>query len=96
MSNSIFSLASRIGRSLLLCSPVVASHRVELHRDDLWKIGRRSSPASIRCERGAIWVTREGDLKDIVLTAGHRCDLAPGGLAVISALSEAEFCVGTR
>lgn len=42
----------------------------------------------VRCDRGAIWVTVEGDNRDRVLTPGQDMTLAKGGKLVISGRGE--------
>jgi hypothetical protein len=49
--------------------------------------------ASVRCLRGAIWLTQDGDPRDIVLTEGDMFTLDRDGLAIIFATSESTFAL---
>ena len=42
----------------------------------------------VRCERGAVWVTQEGDARDRVLGPGQRLTLTRSGKVVISGRGE--------
>ena len=50
----------------------------------------------VLCLRGAIWLTQEGDRRDIVLTAGESFTLDRAGLAVLYALSAASATILSR
>lgn len=41
--------------------------------------------------KGSVWITQEGDERDIVVKAGQRFRLDRGGLAVVDVLQDAEF-----
>lgn len=45
--------------------------------------------ASVRCLLGSLWLTQDGDPRDVVLTAGESFTLDRDGLAIIYATAEA-------
>lgn len=45
----------------------------------------------LQCERGTLWVTQEGDLDDITLTAGQSARIDRNGTTLVMALTEAGF-----
>lgn len=45
----------------------------------------------LQCARGTIWVTQEGDLDDITLTAGQSARIDRHGTTLVAALTEAGF-----
>jgi hypothetical protein len=47
--------------------------------------------ATIECVKGALWITQEGDERDVTLAAGERFYLDRNGLAVIYGLEPAAF-----
>jgi hypothetical protein len=53
-----------------------------------------SSGLTLTCHEGWIWLTREGDAKDHVLTAGRSVRLDGPGLVVVQALRTARFSLG--
>ena len=71
----------------------IATGRVVMRTDDLLKV-KSAAAYPVRCLRGTVWITEEGQREDIVLTAGHDVRLKPGRLALVGALSDAELCVG--
>jgi len=71
-----------------------ASRDIVLHSNDHWKLPRRAADSSIRCLRGAVWITCEGQREDVVLTAGHEWHSEAAGLTVVGALSDALVRVG--
>ncbi|HEX4235846.1 MAG TPA: DUF2917 domain-containing protein [Caldimonas sp.] len=47
----------------------------------------------IVCLRGELWLTQDGDLRDIVLSAGEHFTLDCNGVALVSALRPSSVCV---
>lgn len=45
----------------------------------------------LHCLRGTLWLTQEGDPRDIVLEAGDEALIERDGLSIISAMSDASF-----
>ncbi|HZW13628.1 MAG TPA: DUF2917 domain-containing protein [Noviherbaspirillum sp.] len=57
---------------------------LHIHRAQGWTV----TPLS-----GAVWVTQDGDVRDIVLVAGESFTLDGKGLAMLSAFGEARICI---
>jgi len=49
----------------------------------------------VLCLEGAVWITQEGDPRDIILSPGQSFVLDRRGVAVVYALKEAAITVGT-
>lgn len=47
---------------------------------------QRSVPVRVTCLSGLLWVTQEGDCRDLFPAAGESIDLEPGGVILITAL----------
>ncbi|HEX8704952.1 MAG TPA: DUF2917 domain-containing protein [Myxococcaceae bacterium] len=71
-----------------------ASILVTLPRGTLWSHQVHSSELTVTCLEGWIWVTREGDAKDHVLTAGRSLQLDTPGRVVVQALRPSRFSMG--
>jgi hypothetical protein len=67
---------------------------VALPRGTLWSQPVRLSGLTLTCHEGWIWLTREGDMMDHVLTAGRSVRLDGPGLVVVQALRTARFSLG--
>jgi hypothetical protein len=93
MNRPLLSFANAFGR-LRRRSTLRAPREIALRSNDHWKLPSRAGESSIRCLRGAVWITSEGQREDVVLTAGHEWQPASGGLTVVGALSDALLRVG--
>lgn len=58
---------------------------IHLARDGLISI-RGAQDTRIFCQSGSLWLTLEGDIRDVVLEPGESHAIGNGGLAVITAL----------
>lgn len=45
----------------------------------------------VLCLSGSLWLTQQGDTRDIVLEAGDEAGIDHDGLSILSALSDASF-----
>ncbi|MCU0921921.1 MAG: DUF2917 domain-containing protein [Burkholderiaceae bacterium] len=46
---------------------------------------------SVQCLQGAIWLTQQGDARDIVLEAGEQATIERNGTSIVFALGDAHF-----
>lgn len=65
--------------------PAITLHHAETHRIEAGK-GLR-----VQCLTGTLWLTQDGDPRDIVLEAGDGATIEHDGLSIVSALSDAQF-----
>jgi hypothetical protein len=63
-------------------------HAVSLREGALLRI-RDGSGLRVHAQRGQIWITQEGDVRDAVLNEGESLQLEKDGLTLIQALSPA-------
>jgi hypothetical protein len=49
---------------------------------------------SVVCQRGSVWLTQQGDSRDIVLTAGEAFTLDRAGVALLQALGPGAISIG--
>jgi hypothetical protein len=76
-----------IMRTLLDIKPI------QLPRGTVHRIENRKG-SEVFCLEGALWITQEGDPRDIALTAGRSFVLDRRGVAVVYALRDATITVG--
>ena len=91
MNRPLLSFANAFRRSRLSPAP---PRDIVLRSNDHWKLPTRAEDRTIRCLRGAVWITCEGQREDVVLTAGHEWHPRTGGLTLVGALSDAVVRVG--
>ncbi len=58
-------------------------------RSGLYRLPGDRRGTTIRCGRGAVWVTQPGDPVDHILSAGESWDVTRAGLVLVQGLSEA-------
>jgi hypothetical protein len=68
-----------------LATPVA----LELNEGEAWSAGAPRRGLLVRCERGSVWVTVEGDGEDHILTAGETFASSTHGRVAVMALSPA-------
>jgi len=54
-------------------------------------VRKRDRAVRIRCVTGLLWVTQEGDIRDIILKPGDEFTITRRGVALISSLRDSEF-----
>jgi hypothetical protein len=66
----------------------------------VWELGSKelveldgARGTTLRVTRGTLWLTQEGDPRDIVLEAGDAYTIESGGLTIIEAQEAATVCV---
>lgn len=72
----------------------LTSTLVGLPRGALWSHSVHGDGLTLTCHEGWLWLTREGDAKDYVLTAGSCVRLDKPGRVVVQALRGARFSLG--
>jgi hypothetical protein len=53
-----------------------------------------ASGTLIACEEGTLWITQEGDARDVVIGAGERFVVDRDGLTIVEALDAAKLVLG--
>lgn len=69
--------------------PAHGGELVELPRRSLTSRRLDGSAIQVRCDRGSLWVTLDGDPEDLVIEAGQCAVLMGRGLVLIEALEAA-------
>lgn len=64
--------------------------RIELQRGEVLRLDA-SAGKSVRAHAGAVWITEEDSLADVVLEPGESFTLARPGLALVEAFSDASL-----
>jgi hypothetical protein len=89
-------LWSALGRALGRGSTRVQELVVSLGEDATWSAQVARPGVEIRCLSGSVWLTREGDPEDHVLTSGASLVSGRAGRLALLALEPARVQVVTR
>jgi len=66
---------------------------VKLEKGQVLRLPDEADGCSISCSEGIIWLTRENDGKDHILTPGSDFLLSGRGLCVIEAVTDCAVCI---
>ena len=69
---------------------IVAGMRIELQRGELLRLSSKAGK-TITAHGGAVWITEEDSLDDVVLEPGESHTLAQAGLALVEAFEDASI-----
>jgi hypothetical protein len=61
---------------------------LDLRRCDILRL-QDAAGVALECRCGCLWITQEGDVRDIVLRAGDRMRLTHDGLTLVGAIESA-------
>jgi hypothetical protein len=62
-----------------------------LHKGERDVIKKRDKAVRVRCISGLLWITQEGDIRDIILKPGDEFTITSRGVALISSLDDSEY-----
>ena len=54
-------------------------------------IRKKDKSVRVRCISGLLWITQEGDIRDIILKPGDEFTITNRGVALISSLDDSEY-----
>lgn len=54
-------------------------------------IKKKDKAVRVRCISGLLWITQEGDIRDIILKPGDEFTITHRGVALISSLDDSEY-----
>mgnify|MGYP001770446520 FL=1 len=54
-------------------------------------IKKKDKAVRVRCISGLLWITQEGDIRDIILKPGDEFTITNRGVALISSLDDSEY-----
>jgi hypothetical protein len=74
----------------------MSRHQVRLRKGTVWSATARQRPLHVSCGTGIVWITEEGDSRDVVLHAGEAFDARADGLLAIQALTDAVIAAEFR
>jgi Protein of unknown function (DUF2917) len=67
--------------------------RLALTRNSFWSVQGRPNEIEIECRRGKVWITQEGDYRDVIVPAGGRFRIEKRGRVIVQAVTEAEILI---
>lgn len=70
------------------------NHEVTIDRGKVLRVNAKEK--RITCKNGCVWVTQEGDLRDIVLSVGEFLDITTKGTTLINAIAASTIALGYK
>jgi hypothetical protein len=67
------------------------NEKQHLDRRDIFRIKKMRPGMALSCEKGILWVTQSGDLRDYLLTPGQNLVIKKHGRVLIEALRDVDF-----
>jgi len=71
----------------------ISPQKITLTENSFWSAHCRSNEIQIECQEGAVWITQEGDYRDIILHAGQRYGIEKRGRVIVQAIAGARILV---
>jgi hypothetical protein len=71
----------------------IEPQKMLLTTDSLWSAYCRPNEIQIECQDGTVWITQEGDHRDIILQAGEQYRIEKQGLVIVQAIGRATILV---
>jgi hypothetical protein len=78
----------------MIMRPLLEIRPIALSRQSMHRI-ENGKGSEVFCLRGVVWVTQEGDPRDLILASGQSFVLDRKGVAVVYALKDAAITVGS-
>jgi len=69
--------------------------KLHLDKNAFFRMERIRPGSELSCEKGILWVTQSGDLRDYLLTPGQNLVLRKHGKVLIEALREVDFKISS-
>ncbi len=67
--------------------------KISLTENSLWSAYGDPNEIQIDCQEGEVWITQEGDHRDIILQAGQGYRVEKRGLVIVQAIGGARILV---
>jgi len=71
----------------------ISPQKITLTEHSFWSAYCRPGEVQIACREGEVWITQEGDHRDIILRAGQRYGIEKRGLVIVQAIGSAKILV---
>ena len=67
--------------------------KITLTANSLWSAYCNPNEIQIECQEGEVWITQEGDHRDIIIEAGQGYRVEKRGLLIVQAIGSARILV---
>ena len=71
----------------------ISPQEITLNENSFWSAHYRSNEIQIECQEGVVWISLEGDYRDIILHAGQRFGTEKRGRVIVQAIAGAKILV---
>ncbi|HBG74203.1 MAG: hypothetical protein A2X25_03835 [Chloroflexi bacterium GWB2_49_20] len=69
--------------------------KLHLDRHDIFRIKKMRPGMAVSCEKGILWITQSGDLRDYLLAPGQNLVIKKHGRVLIEALRDVDFKIAS-
>ncbi len=76
-------------------SNINKKEKLHLDKNDIFQIKKTRPGMELSCEKGILWVTQSGDIRDYLLAPGQNLVIKNQGSVLIEALREVEFKISS-
>lgn len=76
-------------------SNINLKEKLHLDKNAFFRIEKIQPGSELSCEKGILWVTQSGDLRDYLLTPGQNLVIKKHGRVLIEALRDVEFKISS-
>jgi ferric-dicitrate binding protein FerR (iron transport regulator) len=80
-------------KSNVLPETSAGPRRIRLTRNSFWSVQSRPNEIEVECREGKVWITQEGDDRDVILRAGGQFRIEKRGRVIVQAVTDAEILI---
>lgn len=80
-------------RTAVVPGITTSPQKITLTVNSFWSAYCNSNEIQVECQEGEVWITQEGDHRDIILQAQQQYRIEKRGLAIVQAITDARILI---